>query len=377
MIEENKNEKKSNYIRLLVTIVYLIAGFSIKNEIPYSSFLIIVIGSAVSFVSFIVVSIYIKYNRYLRWVKYIATFVDIFIISLALYTFGEYRAFKSTAFLVYFIWIGISITRFSPIYTVYTGLLSIIFYILVTYTLIHSNSVELGTITESFISSKVSIKNLAIKLFFLSLYIFISYLTTVKILTYISKAVEHALLIDKIQSSSTQLQSLQDENSQLYIKANTDSLTGIFNRRFFDVVLLKEIDKFNRYDNELSIVLIDIDNFKKINDTYGHDIGDKVILSTVYNISVNLRESDVLARWGGEEFIIIMPHTTVEQISLKVEKLRELISTSYIQSIDGCITCSFGISQIKIGDIPSTLIKRADEALYKAKRSGKNMVIVN
>jgi diguanylate cyclase len=158
----------------------------------------------------------------------------------------------------------------------------------------------------------------------------------------------------------------------------TDSLTGAFNRRFYSEILKKEWSRYKRYGDNFSCALIDIDYFKKVNDTYGHDVGDQVLVNTVKLISTELRESDFLIRMGGEEFLVFMPKTTEKGAVILAERVRKSIeNTSIILSNNESthITASVGVSCVIETDTKEDPSKRADMALYQAKESGRNRVV--
>lgn len=170
------------------------------------------------------------------------------------------------------------------------------------------------------------------------------------------------------------LAQLKELNTILDKQSRTDALTGIYNRTHLSEKLTEEVERANRYSGLLSIILLDIDNFKSINDTFGHPEGDSVLRDFSSLIQDNIRKSDTFARWGGEEFIILTPGITSEQAVMMAEKLRKLIE-HHTFSIGRKVTASFGISSYKKGENSDRTIKRADEALYKAKESGRNRVI--
>jgi diguanylate cyclase (GGDEF)-like protein len=147
---------------------------------------------------------------------------------------------------------------------------------------------------------------------------------------------------------------------------NHDFLTEILNRRGILHELDKNIKYASRYDSLLSVVLIDIDNFKNLNDQYGHDVGDHVLKYFAHLLKLNIRESDYVGRFGGEEFLILVPGLPKEAAELFAEKLRKL-TNDYVQITGANITASFGVTQYKIGDSQETLLKRADMAMYSAK----------
>jgi diguanylate cyclase (GGDEF)-like protein len=155
--------------------------------------------------------------------------------------------------------------------------------------------------------------------------------------------------------------------------AHTDQLTGVANRRRFCTDLWEEMKKSGRYDRPLCVILFDVDNFKQINDSYGHNRGDIVLREIVRTIRPLLRETDHLGRWGGAEFIIMTPETDLLQSHLLAERIRKHIAHHEIDSTPG-VTASFGIARFQPDDSEKTLIKRADEALYRAKALDRNRV---
>jgi len=167
---------------------------------------------------------------------------------------------------------------------------------------------------------------------------------------------------------------LKHSNERLLKLSQTDALTGIYNRKMLQETLSLEIKKANRHNQVFSIILIDIDHFKKVNDTYGHLTGDNVIKEICNLISDNIRDIDLFARWGGEEFVILLNNQDKYQTKCLAEKIRNKICSTKIDNLD--VTCSFGISQFESNDTDELIFKKADDALYKAKESGRNCVII-
>lgn len=167
---------------------------------------------------------------------------------------------------------------------------------------------------------------------------------------------------------------LERLNRELERHANCDALTGAHNRMKFNAVLESELSRCQRYQRTMSLAMLDIDLFKEINDRYGHATGDQVLREFVGLISQHIRECDFFARWGGEEFMILFPETTLEETRQAAEKLRQTIALHRFEQI-GTLTCSFGITQLLPDDDFTRLCKRVDEALYKAKHSGRNIVV--
>jgi len=167
---------------------------------------------------------------------------------------------------------------------------------------------------------------------------------------------------------------LKKSNARLLKLSQTDALTGIYNRKKLQESLSLEIKKAYRYNQVFSIILIDIDHFKKVNDIYGHLTGDNVIKGICNLISQNIRDIDLFARWGGEEFVILINNQNKHQAKQMAEKVRLEISRTKIDNLD--ITCSFGISQYEKGFDEKLIFQKADDALYKAKEEGRNKVII-
>lgn len=152
-----------------------------------------------------------------------------------------------------------------------------------------------------------------------------------------------------------------------------DSLTGLLNRRKFEEILEYELGRCARYHSPLSIILIDLDNFKSVNDHFGHLIGDKVLQEFSSHIQKQVRDSDVVARWGGEEFLLVLPETGKTMAVYLAEKLRLGLEQT-VFSGPGQIQASFGVAEYRPGDDVDNLFKRADAALYDAKQRGRNQV---
>jgi len=160
----------------------------------------------------------------------------------------------------------------------------------------------------------------------------------------------------------------------LELLATTDPLTRISNRNKLNIILEKSMHLSQRYNLPLSVIFFDIDHFKKINDEYGHDSGDTVLTGIARLISTHIRSSDIFARWGGEEFIIVLPETDHDIARILAEKFRKLIQ-EYKFLPNATITCSFGVTQLHADDNEDSLLKRVDNALYSAKENGRNKVI--
>lgn len=175
---------------------------------------------------------------------------------------------------------------------------------------------------------------------------------------------------------------LELEHEKLKVLASTDSMTGLFNRGYFNKASKHLLSLAKRNQTKLSVVMLDIDNFKSVNDTYGHNIGDEVIISLAKNIKELHRNSDLSCRFGGEEFVLLLPDTAIDNALLFAEKLRyetEKIEIKLAKDKVLKFTVSIGVSSVQINNENNIedAIKRADEALYKAKESGKNKVCID
>ena len=171
----------------------------------------------------------------------------------------------------------------------------------------------------------------------------------------------------------------QDITDKKYIEqlAVTDSLTKAYNRHHIENVFKLETQKAKRHGDVYSVIIMDIDFFKEVNDNHGHDVGDVILVDIVKILKSNLREIDVLGRWGGEEFLIICGKTDISQAQIVAEKLRSTIQNHDFGKVSE-ITCSFGVSEYKDSDVNSdSVVKRANDALYNSKNNGRNKVIVN
>lgn len=168
---------------------------------------------------------------------------------------------------------------------------------------------------------------------------------------------------------------IEKQNKELEHLATVDKLTGIYNRLRLDDILQNEFDRFRRYNHHFACAIIDIDYFKNVNDAYGHLVGDKVLKELSRVVKQNIRASDYFGRWGGEEFLIILPEINKVDLENLLEKTRVNIS-EHVFLEAGKQTISIGASISIEDDVKDTIINRADVALYEAKNSGRNMVVI-
>ncbi len=168
---------------------------------------------------------------------------------------------------------------------------------------------------------------------------------------------------------------LNESLQQVEQLAVTDSLTETYNRRKFDETIIQEHHRANQEKTPFSLIMLDIDHFKKVNDQFGHSVGDLVLKQLSQLIRGLIRQGDLLIRWGGEEFLILLPTTQIEEAGPFAERIR--LEVEQEQFVDaGSITISLGVAQLRKGDSTDTLLKRVDNALYQAKREGRNRVVL-
>lgn len=183
------------------------------------------------------------------------------------------------------------------------------------------------------------------------------------------------VLVYDVTDVATNRLSLEEANKDLATLSQTDRLSGLANRGYWEDCLAQEYQRLQRYQGTASLVLFDIDHFKKVNDTYGHHVGDEVIKQIAQLTSSGLRDTDKAGRYGGEEFALLLPHTTVEQAHVMAERLRETIAnhTFNYEDTQLSLTISSGIAEFQ-ADFESYTkwIEAADQALYKSKRNGRN-----
>ncbi len=187
-------------------------------------------------------------------------------------------------------------------------------------------------------------------------------------------------LEQKLEASRDDIQQLQRDLDDVRREAMLDPLTKIFNRKYFDDGMMRAFAEARQGDAPLSLMLIDIDHFKRFNDTWGHQTGDQVLRLVAMTLKSNIKGKDIAARYGGEEFAAILPETDLEGAVILADNIRkavqakELLKRSTNEKL-GRITASFGVASYRHTDTPSSLIERADRCLYAAKHAGRNKVV--
>jgi len=190
--------------------------------------------------------------------------------------------------------------------------------------------------------------------------------------------IQLAHLNSRVHGMENEGEKLRQRLQEKHEQAVRDPLTGLHNRLAYDERIMQEFARWKRYGQSTVLMMIDVDHFKNVNDTYGHKAGDKALVLIADQLHSHLRESDFLARFGGEEFIVLMPETGLDSAVVAAEKLRAAVEQCqfHYQNTQVSITVSAGLAQLRKDDNPESLFQRADEAMYRAKEAGRNQCLV-
>jgi len=183
----------------------------------------------------------------------------------------------------------------------------------------------------------------------------------------------------EIHSSSSPRYAMRQRLEELQELAMHDPLTGIANRRFVEINLAARLEEFRRYGFDFSVLFIDADNFKNINDAHGHSIGDRILKMISATVANSLRSFDIIGRWGGEEFVVLLINTKKEDLYNLADRLRRLVEKSVLTLDSGetlKITVSIGATAAQQGDTVDLLVERADKLMFESKRRGRNLVSI-
>jgi len=214
--------------------------------------------------------------------------------------------------------------------------------------------------------------------------------------TVVTKALEHNLLlrdnhrlVEELRRNNAELEArvkertmqleqraleLEAANEEISRLVYLDPLTGVANRRSLDATLAREIERVSRLGSPLTVILLDVDHFKSVNDTFGHAMGDKVLQAIAATVAGLLRPYDLVARYGGEEFLVMMPGVDQKNGEIAAERFRLAINAITIDGISQKITASFGVATLLVGQPAHTFFQKADRAMYRAKQNGRNRV---
>ena len=193
-------------------------------------------------------------------------------------------------------------------------------------------------------------------------------------------AAQNQKLQGELQATTQQLTEIRTDFDRVHKESHIDALTEVGNRKYFDREILHKMNEARDQNSVLSLLMVDIDHFKNFNDTHGHLIGDQVLRLVARTLVENLKGRDVIARFGGEEFVILLPQTKLQDAERVANQLRASLATKNIRKrgskeILGVVTVSLGAAEYVAGEESDTLIARADTALYKAKQTGRNKVV--
>lgn len=182
---------------------------------------------------------------------------------------------------------------------------------------------------------------------------------------------------DNVESAQEKIRSLQEELTQLSEAVRVDQLTGVLNRRGLDEAMVREISRAKRGGGKLSVALLDIDNFKRLNDTYGHHVGDSALQHLAKIIKETIRPTDEVSRMGGEEFVILLPDTDLNQAVITIQRLQRALTKQFFMGNNErlLITFSAGVALLRNDEEEATVLHRADQSMYLAKKTGKNRVM--
>ena len=243
------------------------------------------------------------------------------------------------------------------------------------------STIPLSLFSTKFTGKLIILASIGICLIFATLNTF-TYDTTpsllplayIKVINYTNIAIAFAAI--GIISYYFRLASLELEH-ELELLAHTDALTGLYNRRKMQELLELQTAIFSRNRLIFTLIFVDIDHFKRFNDTHGHSCGDYVLSEAASLLKKNLRKGDVLARWGGEEFLIMLPDTNINDARIVAEKIRIAIASKHFSLADEnfSVTMTFGLAQHQIGSSIETSLKQADKTLYEGKEAGRNCVM--
>jgi len=324
----------------LFTFIFMMFALAIAYDIPHSSLWFNIISS-IFFTTLLVVAILVWKQGYVLARYYLAALV-IYMVAMGLMTLTFNSVLENNDFTRYFFLVG--------------AFVEIIFFSFILASRFHEVQRYKINIQRELIKEKED---------------------NAEILS--QKVGERtSALMTVIERLEVKAKELEETKKQLTIEATTDPLTGLFNRRHFSEVSSSSFNVAKRYKQELSIMMLDIDKFKNINDTYGHAIGDKVLISCAKVLMVEARDSDVVARYGGEEFIFLLPHTSLEETSSVAKRIQSELSKKVffenMQEIN--VTLSIGIATYKPDMNMSLegLIKQSDIQLYIAKDRGRNQI---
>lgn len=335
--------RSENYLRKVALIIgSLFFSFIVYDSLLNSKFLVLVIIFlcrlailALSLSFYFIPGYFLKSRAFIKITIYELLAIILFFIIVVSY---ESSHFLIQALANNVIILGIFFLVPNALhYKVFLSLFELIGYLIITLTIYHPPLLEFVSVFG-----------------YLSLVIFISSISSYRLSKYMR---------------------LDFMNKQYLEELSTkDALTNAYNRLKFDESLKNEIEKARRYGNAFSLIMFDIDHFKRINDESGHIFGDVVLIQIVNLVKKSIRGVDIFARWGGEEFVILLPYANCQEAAALAERLRKSISEESLKN-GMVLTCSFGVTSFCCHDDENLIMERVDRALYKAKERGRNNVV--
>jgi len=367
----NKNEKKEFEIKRFRHNVISILALSVFLTIEqlYYGFFIREWGSinqTIHFITSFIISIYLFVSFYILKKKClnINLFNKIFEISFGLLGFG--------------IAIGRSILSEGNIFSlpaiyiaVVYGFAMIFYFRPIKSFLIYFSTSIIAIVLLYYYKEDVLSSNFAADIVSNNIIAWIASIINYK--RYLRMAIDEKIIKESNEISIEKTKEIERINKELEYNATMDFLTDLYNRRKSDEILENEWERYKRYKRNFSIIILDIDDFKNINDKYGHNVGDKILNEFAGILKENVRKTDKIGRWGGEEFLIVCPESNLEESLIVAEKIRTGICKNKFE-VDELITGSFGISTAKGKESIYELVSKADEAMYIAKNKGKNRI---
>ena len=367
----NKNEKKEFEIKRFRHNVISILALSVFLTIEqlYYGFFIREWGSinqTIHFVTSFIISIYLFFSFYMLKKKClnINLFNKIFELSFGLLGFG--------------IAIGRSILSEGNIFSlpaiyiaVVYGFAMIFYFRPIKSFLIYFSTSIIAIVLLYYYKEDVLSSNFAADIVSNNIIAWIASIINYK--RYLRMAIDEKIIKESNEISIEKTKEIERINKELEYNATMDFLTDLYNRRKSDEILENEWERYKRYKRNFSIIILDIDDFKNINDKYGHNVGDKILNEFAGILKENVRKTDKIGRWGGEEFLIVCPESNLEESLIVAEKIRTGICKNKFE-VDELITGSFGISTAKGKESIYELVSKADEAMYIAKNKGKNRI---
>lgn len=363
--EEARAERFVGLTRVVILTVWLIVTGAVSGSVPVIANLSNVGLGTLWWLWAVAYSAFLLRRRYNSSYKYLSTTVDMLMITLILFVYqfgmGYSTTLKAPAFMAYLVLGFMSAYRYNVALPLYSAALAMIgFGSLVIYFMVTGN-IAFGLSLQSYTSPAVSPSVLIFQLAFIGGAGIIGAFYAHNTRQFVDRQVAFEIAIER--------------ERQL---ARTDSLTGLFNRRHFLDLGEHELASTRRYHRPLGLILFDIDLFKQMNDRWGHALGDDILKLVADVARAHLREADVLCRYGGEEFAVLLPDTGALQARVVAERIRTTLEAHDIQTGTDVIhaTISLGISEIAPDDDLLALIHRADQAMYAAKRAGRNQTVV-